>query len=611
MKQQRISSYNDGYILKFFLRLFPKFPYDIMLKILQLLPIPHILILQSISNDDYTKSLKIQQITNQRFLVDYPIFEKRSTSADFITTRKIFEIKQTFRIMAELTRSQKENIIPVKIQFSTKYCFRKVFPVKLLNELLGDSNNFDLALKLPKLAYKEYIKLQRYKKSLNVSSLTIDEVENRRGHFRNIDLDFSNYSNLNSFGLTTLAHIRSLNLNSVLYKLTELEIVDCFDVDYITKFVNLKILSLQFNDTFYVKRLPRNVITLCLKNFSTVCNLIIESSEDWPQNLNSLCMYIYSSNGLEGVTNNKLSPNLEKLQINCYKSWKSLPELPESLIELKFDTSSKEELDINELFQLRLPIISIKGFKLVNDLNTSIEAIDGLEKFSISANDCDFPLDSIYFENAKSSLRDLSVHFWKQSFPSTNLNFSEFTKLTNISLTGCKIINLSVLELPVSIIRLSINDDYFESVDNTCSLFSNPSRYRNLLHLIIYGIEYISPRVQFPMNLESLEISHYRNRKILSKIINLKRLTFFRTEEKIDDLNIFDDFIMHPNRSPYFKSNLKRLEMHIGQLVDKTVVDGFYDKIEKVFEKKAVNRTYPCRILFQEFDEMELYVDLV
>ncbi|KAK6462348.1 hypothetical protein DFJ63DRAFT_153163 [Scheffersomyces coipomensis] len=604
MKQKLGSISKDAYMLNFVFYFFPKLPYDIILHIYSLLTIPHILILQSISHDEYIRSVRIKQITNKRYSFDYPEITERTSPADLISqTKEIIQIKESFKIMINLTRNWPSNIIPVEIELPSR------FASKLLNELLGDSTNFDLALKFSELDYEDYINLQTSKKSQLVSSIIAYEVSGgSQNSTHGLDLDFLNYSNLRIFSLEDYDNIDTLNLDSIFYTLTELTVTNIFEDDFLTKFINLKILWINYVQTFYIKHLPRNIIALTLQNidYEESSCIRINSSAEWPQTLKSITFNKIQEYWNEDVCHCKLPENLEILKYSSADvTWQTLPELPESLIELHFDTLSQNELDIDDLFQSKLQFISIQGLTLVHDPNISIEALHGLKVFSVSVEVCDFPLDSIYFENAKSSLRELSIYFEKQLFPSTNLNFSDFNKLTSISLSGCKIGDLNILELPACLISLEISRDYFKLVDNTCSLFANPPRYHNLLHLKIYGIKHFSPRVQFPTNLETLRISHYRTRRILSKIMNLKYLTYFEINESVGPMYILDDFREVASRNTNFISTLKSLEINFGKHSRKVVMDSFCDKFENVFGKKIVSREYNFGTFVMKFEEVE------
>ncbi|KAK6465906.1 hypothetical protein DFJ63DRAFT_36095 [Scheffersomyces coipomensis] len=594
--------YTDAYIAKFFKSTFPNFAYDLIIQTFQFLTIPEFLLLQSLIKDDYISSIKIDQITKKRFIAidsDCSFGEDKQSVVDDNIIQK-----ENFKILVQAANSIPNNLIPVR------FWFLEIFRSKMINESIDCYDNFDIAFQFCDLNYPQYKKLERYRKSSYVTELLIYSIQFiDRKYPNNIDLDFSSYVNLRTFKVNRLTNVRSIKLDSSFETLTDLSTLDKFHEDYLASFINLKNLSLRFQKNLKIKKLPRSIVTLELKPLYEISEIIINSSSDWPEDLRSLSLEI-SDSSLDQVRN-KLPLQLKSLKISYLSTIeKSIPDLPFALndLELRYSPKVLEDpnlsvfLDPKQIFSSGLETLKIYSLILLNESKNQIHVLHGLQKLTIWIRECLFSLDNIILDKAKSSLKYLVLKIDKYEFEFSSLDFSEFSELTSITLMGCNISSLHHFMLPPCLNNLEFHNNHFALIDHTCPIFSDSWRYPNLHYLTFYScdIDYISPRINLPINLRTLAIPHYQTKRLLESILRHNSLTYFNLRNSLTSFDMFDDFISTTRKT---KSNIHTMDLNLEDRLtqDKAGLDEFYDKIEIVFQKKIVKRVYRWRYLYLTF----------
>ncbi|KAK6463584.1 hypothetical protein DFJ63DRAFT_312893 [Scheffersomyces coipomensis] len=576
MSDISISFYDDTYIETFFNKIFPKFPYDLIVNILQFLSIPEILVLQSLIEDNYVKRIRINQIKKHRLSIICD-----SIDFDEEIDKKFLQIKQMFQTIVRLTKSDPHNIIPVDITF---FCESMV--IDCLDDWLDNATNFDIVLILYRCHCFE---LQNYKKSSMITKIYVEHSACESS--QDFRLDFSIYSNLKEIEYCC-GYLKSLNLDSSFETLTSLAIPDIYSQEYLSRFINLKHLKIEFQEDFHIKKLPRNILTLWLEGLYVNSDIIIQSSDDWPKNLNSLSIIMGANFRSESISSYKLPSNLESLTINSVEVSNIFPEFPSLLRDLELQSHSKNPLYFSSILEMGYRKLVLDGFIPVDDSISSLKVAQGLEELSFVFPSCSFSLDSIDFEGAKSTLRSLSLAFKNYQCSFTRVNFGEFSKLKSIKLEGCNI-ELENLILPTCLNELEIEFDHFTSIDDNCPLFSNPYIYSRLQSLKFSSCQvgFISPNVSLPINLRTLFIPHCNDVRFLSNVINHTSLNHFGIW-KLTSFEIFDDLeIFNTEGSSNFTTNINKLEFEIycTPFTD-SIIENFYNQIESTFRKKIANR---------------------
>ncbi|KAK6463594.1 hypothetical protein DFJ63DRAFT_125689 [Scheffersomyces coipomensis] len=627
MKQQKESFYSDEYISRFYKLLFPKFSYDLIVQTLSYLTIPKILLIQSLVNDEYIKRIKINQITKRRLYIEHFSCSGFTPEEFRISERKRRKI---FQDILTLIKSYPDNIVPIYFNFFNK------FPIGSINELLRKLENYDIALEFDELNYPQCKKLEGYKGSSNVTRISIDTVTLVDRRFPTyVDLNFSNYANLKTFEVQEFINVRSLRLDGSFESLTFLSIRDIFHEDYLAKFINLKTLCLEFQKNLNIRKLPRNIISLYLIPLYEISEIFIDSTSDWPQNLRSLSFTI--SDSAFNAVRHKLPPYLVKLEINYLtKIENSLPQFCYYLSELflnfdddgsnlidyiadeyfddvdEEDEESEEESDeyeeyysahdegshgyicVEEVFSNQLQTIDVRSLGLICQSENQIHVSYKLEKLKLYVTECLFSMDRISFERAKLSLKTLSISINDYKFSLSNLDFSQFSKLSLIYLSGCNIDNLNSFFLPPYLKLLIIKKNHFKSIDSTSPLFNKSYRYPHLQVLLLKScdVDYISPRINLPTNLKKLSLPHYGTKQVLRHIIKHKTLTSFNLEKCLSNLNIFDEFVPKRRTGKEKTTHFNQLNLHLKMNYSKIELTKFYDKIEAVFGKRIKTREY-------------------
>ncbi|KAK6463583.1 hypothetical protein DFJ63DRAFT_312892 [Scheffersomyces coipomensis] len=582
---QRCFSYDDFFIATFFNNIFPKFPYDSIVGILRLLSIPEIVILQTLINDDYVKGIRIDQITKQRLTVRYRDSKK---GMDPCLLRSIFQekfkIKTLFHTITDLTKFEHINPIPVEFNFQST----KSFPILYLDEFIRNSNSFDIALNFFMLKYSQFKKLENCKKAMCVSIIRISDIVGKGN--QSVDLDLSKYSNLKVFECRYCLNFKSLRLDSAFNTLTKLIIPDVCDQDYLSKFINLKYLDINFKEEFVIKKVPRTIVTLCLISYNENSEIIIQSQDDWPKGLESVEFNVFRK-AFEGVIIG-LPFYLKKLTIMYRDNSEftvNLPSLPASLIE--FDIAT-----LGDYTYMDSTIVSIQGDNLkkleffriclLDDSTKPVYIAPGIEEFKFRSGKCSFDLNDLNFEYAKLSLKKLEICFMEKHV-FTQLDFEEFSKLESVILESCIIENLNNLKLPLSLRSLRFRLNHFISVDHSCPLFGDPMKYPNLVSLSFMNcdIDYISTEIQLPKYLQILEVPLSNNKQLFSKILNHECLTYLRIFP-LTSLEYFDKFKDFSISNSHNNSKIRRLECILPYPASDTdLTVKVYKSIEKAFGK--------------------------
>ncbi|KAK6463593.1 hypothetical protein DFJ63DRAFT_312902 [Scheffersomyces coipomensis] len=581
VKRRRLSFNNDEYILKFFKHCFPKFPYDILIIILSLLPIPKIILLQSLINDDFVKLIRIKQITKLPWCIKYPHdtfpmnFEDKMRIND-----EIIKTNQLTKRVVKLSKTISNNNFQINFDFSES----SLCPIKTLDYVLGNAKNIVLELELGSLKYIEIEKFKCFQLAGNVIKMSFKkEIGIDIQEPCNIELDISNYSKLETLKTPYSSNVKKLSLDSSFQTLTDLTTTSIIDNEDLSKFTNLKSLSICYGKDLYIKKLPRSIISLFIDFEDNGNEIKIESKDDWPPSLTTLSLLI--SDRAFGDVGSNLPETLKSFQIE-YNSEHStyFPQLPHSITELIIKSDYAEKC-MDNLLHKGLRKIEIKVIPL-NEPYMEIFLPQGLSEFHWSIPYCPFLLDGLIFNNTKASLKTLHIERIANDIPFNNLNFEDFSTLEEITLDGCKI-SLHNLKLPISLKSLKVRDESL-SIDKMTVLFKDPHKYFNLQNLqLLCRKGYTCCRIKLPINLRTLAMPCFDSKQLFIKIFNNKSLMKAKVYDESYIVTLSDEFGDRENNS-----NFDRLRFSLKTSFNRTIIDSFYDNIESITRRKIPNRVY-------------------
>ncbi|KAK6459907.1 hypothetical protein DFJ63DRAFT_254714 [Scheffersomyces coipomensis] len=490
---------SDYYIYKFFSVYYPKFPIELMVKILQYTTIQDILLFQSLTKDDETKKLEIKHITNEK--LTYEINCKHR----FKPFHFINGIANVVALMGD-----REPSISVRLDFKEGKYFKR----SCLEYIEGLPSCFNFELNFDELRYSKYDDLISFIDFTYITSLKILKMTSGE---RSMKLNFSRLY-VKSFHLVTnLSHIK-LTLPSF-EDLTDLSIDNAFEGEYYANLVNLKTFGIYISKgrRFNIEHVPRGVTELKIvvkyvsKSENENCEYVkIKSRQDWPINLKSLTLD--DSKNEAGAFKDVfgvLPSNLIKFSVCGHSFYKFSSQFPDSIIDLHlYSTFSVMDIPYVDLqFPSSLENIVFQNLKMIVP-NKSYNLPTRLKSFKLDFSDLSLSLNNFNFDHCKSSLKNLQISRYEEPLVFSNLNFSEFLKLTNIELVSCGIKSLSHFKPPRCLKTLQVCRNPITTIDETCDLFNNENGCPLLQSISIKGcqISFISPNIEWPINLKSLVI---------------------------------------------------------------------------------------------------------
>ncbi|KAK6466033.1 hypothetical protein DFJ63DRAFT_311110 [Scheffersomyces coipomensis] len=564
MEESEDQLYDDLYVAKFFKVRFPDLCYDLIVAIFKLLDTSTIILLQSLINDKYIKAIGIQYNDSSR--IHIPYYRDQNYKHDESKFEEMIESEQSCNIMKELIGYNRYNVYPINLSFRET----TLFPVRFIDQMLGKTKNFDISLTFDSLDYAQCHKLKHFRRSSEVTKISIEKVGKPKRKIL-FDLDLSKYQKLKSFRLTNGDNISNINLSSSFGTLRDLKIAFRFDEGYLSNFVNLESLNITIIGIFNLMDLPRHITDLYIKSIDETHRLISPSDYDWPKKIVNLTLNFDNDFIVEGFKGSNLPPGLKILTIFSDLPMESiLPKLPSSLTELKiFDSyieyaginESSIPIDFSEILSPGIETMKVMGVNLQYEEGSLLEFPKRMIDFYINTDSFFVRLDDIIFENAKDDLEYLVIIIQNYSYTFSKLDFSEFTKLSTVTLEGCNINNLSSFKIPQSLKSLRIRNNCFKSIDEKCPFLSDSVKYPNLkkLHFEECKTKNISSTIKLPINLTSLTIPYHRNKELLLNIFKHESLLLF----EIDSMrkpDIFDDF-KEINGVNTYKTNIKYLTL--------------------------------------------------
>ncbi|KAK6462668.1 hypothetical protein DFJ63DRAFT_335981 [Scheffersomyces coipomensis] len=528
---------NDEYIYKFFTKFYGKLPIELKVAILSHLSIPKILLLKSLINDDETRSLPIKSITKDKIHAGVCRCENIHLENRLSRKEALINTDDIIPIIVHVNtdeRCREFDLTRTELTGSA-YWFKKV------SRSYDFESNADLELSFDEITYSKCEELKEFPGYYNVSGINISELTGT--HYLR-SLDFSKFTNLEQFQIISNNSLSKLSLSPTIFeKVTDLAIDNVLEEEFYSKFINLKRfdIHIQKGRNLHIASIPRRVETLkitvehiriALK--STGGQIIINSSEDWPQHLKHLTLddSRYLVCNFTEVSKYKLPSYLRTLKTSGFPYGRLLSQLPDSLIDLNmditrhtidFEGSSNEQVDFE--FPSSLRNINLQLLD-VNAKDKTYNLPKGLKTFIAIGCDFKIPFNNFNFNTCNTCLEHLE--FENNSIEFTNLYFTNFTKLKVIKLSGCRIDSLTYFTPPSCLKVLELCNNPIKSIDETCPLFNNPARYNMLEKIEISEskISFISSKIDLPINLQSLTIrdAKIQNFCFTPSIVNHKSL---------------------------------------------------------------------------------------
>ncbi|KAK6461749.1 hypothetical protein DFJ63DRAFT_314380 [Scheffersomyces coipomensis] len=524
------SFYNDYYISKFFTNSFPNFSYDLIIQIFKLLSIEQILLLQSLSQDEYIRSLKIKDITSERLVLSHLFVEIAEDELEEYMQKCQKEFVNSLS-NASLYNKTVGNIIPISIEINDT----GAFPVKYIEKLLSKAK-FHLKLTLVNLPFAECKKLEKFRYASSVSELNLRGIRYHSPKDRDSNLNLSRYVNIQELKEYSESNLSVILSSAIPYKLSSLIINDLVEGNHISRLENLTSLSLHLTDNmdFEIKQLPRSLISLELASGSGF--IYISSSNDWPQKLENLVLR--STNLFQMTFHNlqfyKLPPSLRTFDFSVSYPFNILPQLPDLLKVLKVELPSPSSY---RDFYSEASLPYLKRLVIHNDFWENDKRIIKFtsELESLKLCHMKFPIPEVDFHVMRFSLKELRIVHYNGDTALENLNFNQFQNLSVIYLKDCKINHLKYFSPPSSLKTLEIYECPISSIEESCPIFKDSSNYSFLTEIKINScpIILISPNLELPSKLEHLSIvgrtgSLTNCIHIGPSILNHKSLTYLR-----------------------------------------------------------------------------------
>ncbi|KAK6462113.1 hypothetical protein DFJ63DRAFT_313258 [Scheffersomyces coipomensis] len=502
--------FDDGYINSFFTDYFPRMPHELIIHILSLLEVREILQLQCLIKDKHIRSIPFRQIKKKGLHISVPdewTVDEFSDLADKLSS--IHEAIQT-------NDDNKYNIIPISISIP----FFRSTSINIVDNLLQYPDNYDIELKISQIDLRFQKPLLKLDFINNVSHLSIsDWNEYSASDQAKLKLDYSAFFNLRKFRLSTQSRSPRVNFWAWYDTLVSLDLRGVNVGHEFLKFKNLEdlIISMTPGQNTYIKYMPRSLKKLkifAISDRSGKC--IISSFRDWPSNLQSLSindMYMSEEQSIfKELENFKLPSKLITLKIKGKPLYKILQQLPNTLEDLYIEFETEKTygpISENIIFPSGMKDITLKGVDLMMQEAKCMKLPSKLVNFTLNAlrNSC--PLNDYNFELLNSTLESLVIDRYDSSTPFTKLDFSQFSVLTYIRLGQCQIVSLDNFIPPCCLEKLDISYNPITSIDENCALFNNPNKYSKLndLRITECEINYISPRIKLPINLELFQIA--------------------------------------------------------------------------------------------------------
>ncbi|KAK6462698.1 hypothetical protein DFJ63DRAFT_170288 [Scheffersomyces coipomensis] len=590
------------------------------IQILSYLSIEDIVLFKSLINDVEIEDVPIKDITKERLRIEYmrdhdELIHSEELDLEFGSNEEkmamkllkmhFHHIEQSQLKLQKLIKLNKvcQDIIPIHIDSVNAHHI----PLKFLNGFSGESQKFDLILEVENLSHKSISDLDEFSYPDIISGIIITSVPTSDFSTDfNIDFeskmyDLSRYKNLRLLNVPSFSTYSSIFSPNLFNTLTDLIINNICEFEYLSHFNKLERLEVEINaeEEFYIKDLPRRISKLKLIVDVDVDPVIINSSDDWPPNLKSLSLKddYCDEPPFVNFQNYDLPSNLTSLDVEGHFLDGLLDKSPVSLTELTL--SQESYYDNSQLINFKIPHgITKLDLTEFNSSNNSLDLPSGLQSFKLFNCNFSMPVNDFNFDHCKSSLRVFEVESYKNPISFTNLDFSEFSKLTNISIADCAITSLSSFNPPTCLRYLDIIDNSIKTLDESCPLFNNPSKYSQFVEATFKDcqITRISPNIKWPIHLQDLFISDSCEKKFFftSSIARHKSLRKLHLGV-LSSIHIYDLNITKSGDPSKFE---KLTFTFTSDSIPKTKQDynRFYDKIEFHVGKKIQKRAYKTNL---------------
>ncbi|KAK6462594.1 hypothetical protein DFJ63DRAFT_342226 [Scheffersomyces coipomensis] len=500
---------------------FEQFPIELKVRIFTYLKVLDIVKFKSIIDDETVQGIRVKDIGNKWIRLKFNVSHndyKDILHEDEHFTHSLVNKLSIFDQISDLANSRDCIVVGIDCK-QIGYV-----PIQFLNRLIGDKQIFELQLHFDTIDYDECKKLESFQHANQITVLNLSCI--RYSH------DKICLSNLSESRVDKI--IYSTDLFNTLHHL----VIDERLGEDLLKFNNLKTLNIRLSShsDFHIKSLPRNILKLVLSSYFGG-KVRINSSEDWPMNLKDLTLLGLPTTFNE-IQDCELPSTLIKLFVMVKSFYSIIRQIPKSILDVELNIWGKNGVIDDEDFKFptsltRLVLISL-DLEIKGNRNHFIIP-ENIIEFQLINCKLPIPLNNFNFENCKSMLEGLAIRRYNTGESYYNLDFSQFPKLRHIIFEDCGIDNLHNFIPPPGLIIISIDKSQIHSIDETMPLFKNPLQFPLLKSISIKNcpIEYFSPTIELPINLEILFIygSTFDNLDILLPTIsheNLKEVHFSR-----------------------------------------------------------------------------------